>query len=173
MGMVKANRKQILIGSILHFFLLLYPSSSSSIWSPPPPPPSSTPSPHSDLTVDDLGTIKAKIFDVRPKWYNIGLVLKVPVPTLQNIQQSGVEFSSFDDKLNETLRIWLSTASSSMHTWQKIVDALNSPLVGESRLASRIKEEYYPTPEANEHTTPEVPPTRGTVLLWQTLQALL
>lgn len=71
----------------------------------------------------------------------------------------------------EMLKTWLKT--SKQPTWQNIVGALKSRVVGEPRLASDIETEYCTTPKASGQTKPEEQrsqQTRGTVLLQQVLQ---
>ena len=94
----------------------------------------------------------------------------MPVGTLDSIKSDG-QFHNPGDKLLETLKVWLKTDTE--HSWQDIVDVLKSLVVGESKLASDIKAEYCTTRASGHHPMPEVlqpHPTRGTVLLRQTLQ---
>ena len=94
------------------------------------------------LTVDDLGVTHAELFKACPKWYDIGLALKVPVTTLDSI---GGQFNNYSDKLREALKVWLKTATKP--TWQDVVDILKSPVVGEPKLASDIKAKHCTTAE--------------------------
>ena len=86
------------------------------------------------LTIDDLGTVLNELFDIRAKWYNIGLLLNVPVGTLESIDQQHCEDSS---KLRQTLMVWLKIAA--QQKWQTIVEMLRSRTIGEQRLASEIE----------------------------------
>ena len=127
------------------------------------------------LTVDHLGVVREELFKARAKWYDIGLALKVPVNTLDSIKLD-VQFGNHSDKLRETLKIWLKTATEP--SWQDVVGVLKSPVVGEPKLASDIEAKYCTTAEtgqASGPTMPEVqqpqPTTRGTEL--HTLQQAL
>ena len=87
------------------------------------------------LNIDDLGTVLEELFSIRAKAYNIGLVLKVPVVTLDTIFS---QFVDLTDKLRETLKAWLKMAS--QQKWQTIVEALRA--VGDPNLASDIETKY-------------------------------
>ena len=89
------------------------------------------------LTVDDLGIVRAALFEARTKWYDIGLALKVPVPTLDSIDS---QFDNHSDKLREALKVWLKTVTEP--SWQDIVDVLKSPVVSEPKLACDIKAKH-------------------------------
>ena len=120
------------------------------------------------LAVNDLCVVHAELFQALTKWYDIGLALKVPVPTLDSI---GGQFNNYSDKLREALKVWLKTAREP--TWQDVVGVLKSPVVGEPKLASDIEAKHCTstTPESGQ-TKPEVqqPQRRVTVLLRQALQ---
>ena len=124
------------------------------------------------LTVDHLGIIRAELFDARSKWYDIGLALKVPVTTLDSIYG---QFGNHSDKLRETLKVWLKTATEP--SWQDIVEVLKQCVVSEPKLAGDIKAKHCTTAEtgqASRQTMPEVQQpqlTRGAEL--QTLQQAL
>ena len=106
------------------------------------------------LTVDQLGDVRAKLFNARTKWYDIGLALNVPVTTLDSIEG---QFGNHSDKLREALKVWLKTAREP--TWQDVVGVLKSPVVGEPKLASDIETKHCTTAEtgqASGQTIPEV-----------------
>ena len=119
------------------------------------------------LSTEDLHAVHTAVFEARTKWYNIGLGLKVALDTLDS---TDAQFHNLGDKLRETLKIWLKTATE--HSWQDIVGVLKGRVVDEPSLASDIEDKYC-TARASGQTMPEVQqpqPTRGTVLLRQTLQ---
>ena len=133
---------------------------------PPPPPPHT----HSHqvynmaLTVDQLGIVRAELFEACTKWYDIGLALNVPVTILDSIEG---QFGNHSEKLRETIKVWLKTATEP--TWQDVVSVLKSRVVGEPKLASDIEAKHCTTAEtgqASEQTIPEVQQpqltTRGT-----------
>ena len=42
------------------------------------------------LTVNQLGTVRAELYDACTKWYDIGLALDVPVTTLDSVTLDGL-----------------------------------------------------------------------------------
>ena len=107
------------------------------------------------LTVDHhLGIVRAELFKARTKWYDIGLELKVPTTTLDSIKFD-VQFGNHSDKLLETLKIWLKTATEP--SWQDVVGVLKSPVVGEPKLASDIEAKYCTTAETGQASGPTMP----------------
>ena len=108
----------------------------------------------SRLSINDLGAVWEAAFESRTKSYDIGLILKVPVDTLDSI---AAQFDAPREKLREILKVWLKTATKP--TWQAVVDALRSPIVGESSLATNIEAKYC-TPITPEAQLPQQPPTR-------------
>ena len=112
------------------------------------------------LTVDHLRTVRAELFQACTKWYDIGLELRVPVNTLDGIKLDG-QFGNHSDKLRETLKVWLKTATEP--SWQDVVGVLKSPVVGEPKLASDIGAKYCTTAETGQAsglTMPEMQPQR-------------
>ena len=99
------------------------------------------------LTVDHLGVVREELFKARTKWYDIGLALKVPVNTLDSIKLD-VQFGTHSDKLRETLKVWLKTATEP--SWQDVVGVLKSPVVGEPKLASDSEAKYCITAETGQ-----------------------
>ena len=92
----------------------------------------------SRLSIDDLADVFEATHPVRTRSFEIGLMLGVPMDTLDSI--SAQFHSSSSGTLRETLIAWLKTAKKP--TWQAIVGALSSPVVGESRLANAIEAKY-------------------------------
>ena len=86
------------------------------------------------LTVDHLRIVRAELFQDCTKWYDIGLELKVPVNTLDSTKG---QFVNHSDKLQETLKVWLKTATEP--SWKEVVGVLKSAVVGEPKLASDIE----------------------------------
>ena len=84
-----------------------------------------------------LNTVRNEIHDARSKWYDIGLELKVPEPTLKSIESKYV-----DDKtcLREVISVWLRTGDNA--TWESLVDALRTRVVDEPRLAADLEGMY-------------------------------
>ena len=91
------------------------------------------------LSVDDLHVVMKELNDVRANWYSIGVQLEVSVGTLKAIKEQYLNNPS--DCLREAFTTWLK--SSTPHsTWSKIVDALRSSTVVESRLAADLEQKY-------------------------------
>ena len=108
----------------------------------------------SRLSINDLGAVWEAAFESRTKSYDIGLILKVPVDTLDSI---AAQFDAPREKFREILKVWLKTATKP--TWQAVVDALRSPIVGESSLATNIEAKYC-TPITPEAQLPQQPTPR-------------
>ena len=117
-------------------------------------PPSIPPDVESRLSINDLGDVLEAAFAARSKSFKIGLRLKVPVDTLDTI---AAQFDDLGDKLQETLKVWLRTAT--QPTWQAILVALRSPVVGELSLATNIEAKYC-TPITPEAQLPQQPTPR-------------
>jgi len=102
----------------------------------------------SKLSIDDLGAVWEAVLDACTKSYEIGLKLNIPVATLDSIR---VQFEAPKDKLRETLKVWLKTATEPK--WQDILDALRSFAVEESRLATTVEDKYCTTAESGEQAS--------------------
>ena len=74
---------------------------------------------------------------VCPKWYYLGLQLKVPVRRLDTIRHV---FSDPKEQFLEMLKDWLLNTYNP--SWKTVVDALRSPGVEENRLASVLERKY-------------------------------
>ena len=90
------------------------------------------------LSVNDLKVLFPELYPARTKWYDIGLMLGVPVDTLDSVQ-------SETDELGACLRKMLASALKSMNpklTWNHIIDALKSVVVSEESLADTLSRKY-------------------------------
>ena len=85
-----------------------------------------------------MNTVRNEIHDARAKWYDIGLELKVPLPTLKSIESKYVN----DDKicLREVIAAWLRADDNA--TWESLVDALRTRVIDEPRLAAELEVKY-------------------------------
>ena len=90
------------------------------------------------LTVDDLPVVREALNNVRAKWYDVGMQLRVSVGTLDAIKK---QYSDPSDCLRETLTTWLQNCVPSP-TWTNIVGALRSSTVGEASLAADLEHKY-------------------------------
>lgn len=86
-----------------------------------------------ELSIKDLGIIYAAIFNTWKKWYDIGLMLNVPVHTLERLKK---KFKG-QELLREALKSWLIEATKP--TLEVLADAMASPCVAEQSLAKRIR----------------------------------
>lgn len=84
------------------------------------------------LSVDALKHLLEDLFEVRAKWYNLGLQLGVPAGTLDSVR-------SADDgaSLREMLKWWLRQGEPPA-TGLVLVNALSSHTVGEGLLAGQL-----------------------------------
>ena len=72
--------------------------------------------------------------------YDIGLALKVSPTTLDAIRKENKELKAC---LHETIKEWLKSTTTSP-TWQFLIDALKDTIVGEPKLAEKLKKEKVP-----------------------------
>ena len=98
---------------------------------------------------DDVDDVLLEVYPAHPKWYGIGLTLRVPVTTLDEIR---AQFDDTSQCLQEALKDWFKRDTTP--TWRALVDALRSHGVRELALAERIERKYL--------TLQETTPTQGT-----------
>jgi len=91
-----------------------------------------------ELNPGDLITVLEKIHTASTKWCNIGLQLRVPKNTLDSLK---VQFTDPRECLRELLNEWLKQIDPTP-TWKALIDALNSPTVGEGQLAEGLRTQY-------------------------------
>ena len=82
--------------------------------------------------MDDLRHVHEAVYPARTSWYIIGLLLGVPVNTLDYIER---EKGDDWDHLRNLLKSWLKRGGA---TWGTLSDALKSPSVGEHQLAKKL-----------------------------------
>ena len=91
------------------------------------------------LTTGDMKKICNSIWDARMKWYNIGIQLEIDTSILDTIKHDN---DNVDSCLTAMLTGWLKQTTPSP-TWQALVDALQSPMVGFRHLAESIEKKYF------------------------------
>ena len=91
------------------------------------------------LAITDLAKVQIKIWKSRTKWYHLGLLLGVPVDTLDAIQYNHP--TNCDQCFTDMIKEWL-RASNLQRTWEALAKALESPQVGHSNLAEQIRSHY-------------------------------
>ena len=89
------------------------------------------------LTLDDLGLLLKELVIVSPKWYHLGLLLKMRPDILDSIR---IQFFNFNDQLLEMLKAWLTTSDNT--SWKTLIDALRSENFEEHRLAIDLEKKY-------------------------------
>ena len=94
----------------------------------------STPPDLSPLTLEDFTDVYRDLFSIRPKWYNFGLALNLPLDGLDCIRIKYREDPS--DCLREVIKARLKLEHKL--TWRDIFIALRESIVGESVLADKI-----------------------------------
>ena len=113
------------------------------------------------LSVSDLLVLMEELYDIRVKWYDIGLQLRMSVGTLDAIKE---QYDDFSHCLRETLKMWLKTCPSPP-TWKNIVNALRSSPVDEVRLATDLEQKHCSTQDSSiagyPLSTPFTPPPSG------------
>jgi len=111
--------------------------------------------------MDDLKTILNDTAPCRAKWYNLGIQLRVDMGTLESIE---LQYKAPGDQLREVVKAWLKSVENP--TWGAMIDALKSPDINETRLASKLQQKYCfsgQTPadevEAVAVSPPAIPPS--------------
>ena len=90
----------------------------------------------------DLSTVRNALHDVRTKWFDIGVELKVKIPTLKSIE---TRYDDDKDCLREVITEWLNKANDQA-TWESLVDALRTRVIDEPRLAAELEAKYCSCP---------------------------
>ena len=73
--------------------------------------------------------------DVNHLWYEIGTVLRVPNTTLQSLQQRNTADTK---KMNTVIQCWIDQRPTET-TWDNIIAAMKSRIVGQNRVAKEIE----------------------------------
>ena len=92
------------------------------------------------LGIDDLAAVRGALFDVRAKWYHIGVELGLPVSTLDAIR---TQFTDLTDCVTEMCSKWLQGTHPSP-TWDDLIKAVANPFVGNKCLAQKLRATYCP-----------------------------
>ena len=90
----------------------------------------------------DLSTVRNALHDVRTKWFDIGVELKVKISTLKSIE---TKYHGDDkDCLREVITEWLK--ANDHPTWKLLVNALKTRVIDEPRLAAELEAKYCSCP---------------------------
>ena len=87
------------------------------------------------LSLQNLQEIHEHLQGIRPKWYNIGVQLRLPPGELDAIQ---AEQQTLSDCLREMIRMWL-CRNCPQPTKDELCMALRSRVVDETRLAASLE----------------------------------
>ena len=85
----------------------------------------------------DLSTVRNELHDVRTKWLDIGVELKVKIATLKSIE---AKYNDPKDCLREVITEWLK--ADDHPTWKSLVDALRTRVIDEPKLATELEAKY-------------------------------
>ena len=92
------------------------------------------------LAQEDLATLVNELYEVRAKWFDLGVQLRMSTPDLDAIQ---TQYQNNPDAcLRQMLSDWLTKEVPSPPTWQRVVDALSSPAVDRPAVAQRVRQTY-------------------------------
>ena len=87
----------------------------------------------STLTDKDLSEVHVAIYDAHKKWYEIGLLLKVDLATLDSIED---EEKSNSKKLLRMLKHWLQAGTNG--SWETLDKALRNKTVARRDVADKL-----------------------------------
>ncbi len=90
-----------------------------------------------ELGPDDLIDVLTELLDVSSNWENIGLGLRLSPGILQALKGP---YKPPEDCLRDMLREWLNRSPDP--SWQSLIRALRSPVVGKDTLASHLEAKY-------------------------------
>ena len=91
------------------------------------------------LNEQDFRTVRKKLWDVRHKWYNIGIELDLRKADLDNLRKQYK--NDFDVCLSEIITAWLKRTDP-RPTWKALIEALKEPTVEEDALAEDLTTKY-------------------------------
>lgn len=91
-----------------------------------------------ELSEHHLIYVYQDTYDVRPKWYNVGLCLLLEPSTLDAI---GKDFHTCEDRYRVCLQEWLKR-DSRVKSMKKLIAALRNKIVREDNLANQLEERH-------------------------------
>lgn len=86
------------------------------------------------LGVNDLPKVLDELYDIRDKWYNLGLRLNVPTEKLESLTSHDQ-----DSCFRQVLVDWLKSGKA---TWWTLCEALSHRTVGQEGLAKLLQAKY-------------------------------
>ena len=92
------------------------------------------------LTPEGLSTLVNELCEVRAKWYDLGVQLRMTTPDLDAIQTQYQNNPNMPNVcLRQMLSVWLTKEVPSAPTWQRVVDALSTSTINEPLIAERTR----------------------------------
>ena len=91
------------------------------------------------MTEDGLRDVRRAVWDIRRKWFDLGIELGIPLSVLSTIRDQYRD--TFSDCLTQMLSEWLKRRSPPP-TWRALAAALREPVIDEEALADKIKTEH-------------------------------
>ena len=79
-----------------------------------------------------------QFMDISDKWYDIGVILKVPHSVLDDIKHSWDD--SNEKNLSKVVDNWITTPSFPV-TWEAVITVIESPTINNNKKADKIR--YY------------------------------
>ena len=86
------------------------------------------------LGLNDLPTVLDELYDIRDKWYNLGLRLNVSTEKLESLTSHDQ-----DSCFRQVLVNWLKSGKA---TWLALCQALSHRTVGQEELARKLQTKY-------------------------------
>ena len=96
---------------------------------------------------EDLRLLHNELYPISDRWFSFGVQLQISFETLKHIQSDN---RTTAECLLEMLTVWLKQIHAP-HTWDILIDALESPPVGEMALADQLRAKYCPQTERAIH----------------------
>ena len=96
---------------------------------------------------EDLKCLCHELYLTSNKWFSLGIQLQVPIETLKCIRMKNLTMT---ECMPEMLADWLK-CTDPYPTWDILAEALESPAVGERRLAQQLRDKYCTRTEGAAH----------------------
>ena len=92
-----------------------------------------------DLVSSNLPNLRALIHKACPKWYDLGLELRVEEATLKIIRTDNN--NETEACFREMLSAWLKMIDPDRPSWEGLIMALKQPYIGHEDLAKKVRKE--------------------------------
>ena len=91
------------------------------------------------LTEQDFRTVRKELWDIRRKWYDIGIELDFRKPELDNLWKQHKD--DFVVCLTEIISTWLKRTNP-RPTWEALIEVLKEPVIEEEALGEKLATKY-------------------------------